>query len=129
MPRGDNFLAAFVDESNNAIVEDNQIGGDEKSYPQEYKATMKSIAKEMEVKGKNLFHPVRLALTGEMSGQDVTKQLSLLAMATSEGSVVNAESAGVVPFETRMERLKSFCESIPEEFRVSKKKANENDGK
>ena len=129
MPRCDNFLAAFVDESNNAIVEDNQIGGDEKSYPQEYKATMKSIAKEMEVKGKNLFHPVRLALTGEMSGQDVTKQLSLLAMATSEGSVVNAESAGVVPFETRMERLKSFCESIPEEFRVSKKKANENDGK
>ena len=129
MPRGDNFLAAFVDESNSAIVEDNQIGGDEKSYPQEYKATMKSIAKEMEVKGKNLFHPVRLALTGEMSGQDVTKQLSLLAMATSEGSVVNAESAGVVPFETRMERLKSFCESIPEEFRVSKKKANENDGK
>lgn len=129
MPRGDNFLAAFVDESNNAIVEDNQIGGDEKSYPQEYKATMKSIAKEMGVKGKNLFHPVRLALTGEMSGQDVTKQLSLLAMATSEGSVVNAESAGVVPFETRMERLKSFCESIPEEFRVSKKKANDNNGK
>ena len=129
VPRGDNFLAAFVDESNNAIVEDNQIGGDEKSYPQEYKATMKSIAKEMGVKGKNLFHPVRLALTGEMSGQDVTKQLSLLAMATSEGSVVNAESAGVVPIEARMERLKSFCESIPEEFRVSKKKANDNNGK
>lgn len=120
MPNTDNLLAAFVDGSNKAIVEDTQVGGDETSYPQEYKATMKSMAKEMGVKGKNLFHPVRLALTGEMSGQDVTKQLSLLAMAAGEDSVVNGESAGVVSFEARMEKLKSFCESIPEEFRVSK---------
>jgi methionine--tRNA ligase beta chain len=63
---------------------------------------------------------VRLALTGEMSGQDVTKQLSLLAMATEENSVVNADAAGVVPFDVRIQRLRSFCESIPEQFRVSK---------
>ena len=74
----------------------------------------------MNVKGKNLFHPVRLALTGEMSGQDVTKQLSLLAMATEENSVVNADAAGVVPFNARIQRLRSFCDSIPEQFRVSK---------
>lgn len=120
MPNSDSFLAAFVDESNGmAIVEDTQLGGgdDSSSYPQQYKSTMKLMAKEMNVKGKNLFHPVRLALTGEMSGQDVTKQLSLLAMAVQEGSVVNAESAGVVPFESRMERLKTFCDSIPQEFR------------
>ena len=120
MPNPDNFLAAFVNESNGmAIVEDTQVGGgdDATSYPQQYKSAMKLVAKEMNVKGKNLFHPVRLALTGEMSGQDVTKQLSLLAMAVQEGSVVNVESAGVVPFETRMKRLKSFCDSIPEEFR------------
>jgi len=122
MPDSNNLLAAFVDGSNKAIVEDNQLGGDGKDYPQEYKATMKSISKEMKVKGKNLFHPVRLALTGEMSGQEVTKQLSLLDMAASEDSVVNADAAGVVPFEARMERLKSFCESIPEEFRESEKK-------
>ena len=72
-----------------AIVEDTHVGGDAESYPQEYKSTIKSMAKEMNVKGKNLFHPVRLALTGEMSGQDVTKQLSLLAMAEREGSVDN----------------------------------------
>ncbi len=120
MPNSDNFLAAFVDESNGlAIVEDTHVGGgdDATSYPQQYKSTMKLIAKEMNVKGKNLFHPVRLALTGEMSGQDVTKQLSLLAMAVQEGSVVNVEATGVVPFETRMERLKTFCDSIPQEFR------------
>jgi len=121
MPNSNNFLAAFVDESNGmAIVEDTQVGGgdDATSYPQQYKSTMKLMAKEMNVKGKNLFHPVRLALTGEMSGQDVTKQLSLLAMAVQEGSVVNAESAGVVPFESRMERLKTFCDTIPQEFRA-----------
>jgi len=125
MPDAGDPLAAFMDASNKVIVEDNEVGGDAKSYPQEYKATMKSMAKEMNVKGKNLFHPVRLALTGEMSGQDVTKQLSLLAMATSEGSVVNAESAGIVPFEARMERLKIFCDSIPEEFRISSQKKDD----
>jgi len=120
MPDSGNLLTAFVDGSTNkAIVDDRQIE-ETSSYPQEYKAAMKSIAKEMQVKGKDLFHPVRLALTGEMSGQDVTKQLSLLAMAAGDDSVVNLESAGVVPFEARMEKLKSFCESIPEEFRVSK---------
>ena len=78
MPRPDDPLAAFVDATSGAaIVEDTQVGGDAGSYPQEYKSTMKSIAKEMDLKGKGLFHPVRLALTGEMSGQDVTKQLSL----------------------------------------------------
>jgi glutamyl-tRNA synthetase len=124
VPRHDDPLAAFVDAASGAaIVEDTQIGGDVGSYPQEYKSTMKSLAKEMNLKGKNLFHPVRLALTGEMSGQDVTKQLSLLAMAEREGSVVNVESAGVVPFNSRMERLRAFCETIPAEYRLSKEAA------
>lgn len=125
MPDSGNLLAAFMDGSNKAIVEDTQVGGDENSYPQAYKTTMKALAKEKGVKGKNLFHPVRLALTGEMSGQDVTKQLSLLAMAEEDGTVVNAEAAGVVPIEARMEKLKSFCDSIPEEFRASKQGAND----
>lgn len=131
MPNSNNFLAVFTDGSNKAIVEDTQVGGgdDNKSFTQEYKATMKSMAKEMNVKGKCLFHPVRLAVTGEMSGQDVTKQLSLLSLSAADDSVVSA-SAGIVPFEARMERLESFTESIPEEFRVSEKnKANNDEGK
>jgi len=87
-------------------------------FTQGYQAHMKALAKEMGVKGKNLFHPVRLALTGEMSGQDVTKQLSLLAMASAEDSVIDAEKAGLVPIAKRMERLKTFYESIPEQFRA-----------
>ena len=67
-------------------------------------------------------------MTGEMSGQDVTKQLSLLAMASGEHSVVNADSVNVVPFEARMEKLKSFCESIPEEFRASKSLSSAKEG-
>mmetsp|Transcript_27289 Transcript_27289/g.55928 ORF Transcript_27289/g.55928 Transcript_27289/m.55928 type:complete len:901 (-) Transcript_27289:104-2806(-) len=127
IPDANNLLAAFMDSSNNVITEDTVIGGEEGSYPVAYKATMKAIAKEMKVKGKNLFHPVRLALTGEMSGQDVTKQLSLLAMATQEGSIVNSEAAGVVPFDVRIQNLKSFCESIPEEFHAPKQAEGSDD--
>merc|ERR1719343_1762879 len=83
---------------------------------------MKAMAKEGGVKGKNLFHPVRLALTGEMSGQDVTKQLALLTLATSDNSIIDAKKAGIVPLSERMEKLRSFCESIPEEFRQPKPK-------
>ncbi|KAL7492732.1 hypothetical protein ACHAWT_001774 [Skeletonema menzelii] len=125
MPDSSNLLAAFMDGSNKAIVEDTQVGGDEASYPQAYKATMKSVAKEMKVKGKNLFHPVRLALTGEMSGQDVTKQMSLLALASEDDTVVNAEAAGVVTIDARMEKLKGFCDSIPEEFRASEQASDD----
>ncbi|VEU42933.1 unnamed protein product [Pseudo-nitzschia multistriata] len=95
---------------------------DKCAFTQTYQGHMKKMAKENGVKGKNLFHPVRLALTGEMSGQDVTKQLALLTLATNENSVVDAEKAGIVPVAERMEKLKSFCESIPEEFRQPKAK-------
>lgn len=88
------------------------------AFTQSYQAHMKVLAKEIGVKGKNLFHPVRLAITGQMSGQDVTKQLSLLAMASSDNSVIDSNKSGLVPIAERMERLKSFCETIPEEFRA-----------
>jgi len=112
-PDTENLLAAFGDAIGEAIEKTKTC-----QYTTEYTAYMKNLAKERGVKGKNLFHPVRLALTGEMSGQDVTKQLSLLSMAVAEGSVVDIEKVGVVSFAERMERLKSFCETIPEQFRV-----------
>lgn len=120
LPDSNDPLAAFLDENKKAIVEDNQTGGDAYSFPEAYKAYMKQLAKEKKVKGKNLFHPVRLALTGEMSGQDVTKQLALLSLATSDNSVIDQEKAGVVPLSDRIAQLKTFCETIPEEFRAPK---------
>jgi len=126
-PDESNLLAAFQDAVGRAIEEDTQKGA-ACSYTQEYTTNMKAIAKEMQVKGKNLFHPVRLAITGEMSGQDVTKQLSLLAMATKADSVIDNEKVGVVPFAERMERLKKFCNSIPEEFREPRMVDNKGKG-
>jgi len=87
---------------------------------------MKKIAKEGGIKGKNLFHPVRLALTGEMSGQDVTMQLALLTLATGENSIIDAEKAGIMPMSERMKKLRSFCESFPEEFRQPEPKEDKN---
>lgn len=112
LPNPANPMATFQDAIGEAM---------EKSPPcaftQSYQAHMKTIAKEMGVKGKNLFHPVRLILTGEMSGQDVTKQLSLLALATAEDSVIDPVKAGIVPMAERMDRLRAFCETIPMAFR------------
>ena len=114
-----NLMLTFGDADAQKIDENK---GNSCQYTASYMQQMKALAKEMNVKGKNLFHPVRLALTGEMSGQDVTKQLSLLAMAFQSDSVVDVESIGAVKFDDRMKRLQSFCESIPEEFREPKSK-------
>jgi len=115
-------LAPFLEDIMKPIEEDNMVGGTAYSYPKAYKVHMKSISKELNVKGKNLFHPIRLALTAEMSGQDVTKQMALLDMAVAEDGCIDKEAAGVVDMPTRFERLKAFCETIPEEFRAPKKK-------
>jgi len=120
-------LAAFMDVGKGVgkkavIIEaDEQSGGGAYSFPEAYKAHMKELAKEMGLKGKHLFHPLRLALTGEMSGQDVTKQLALTFAVDSKGDdVIDREKAGIVNFEERIVRLKAFCDSIPEEYRISK---------
>jgi glutamyl-tRNA synthetase len=121
MPDPQRALSAFTDKSGKGIREDNQPGGGTFDYTEAYKVVMKVLAKEMGLKGKSLFHPIRLALTGEMSGQDVTKQLSLLAMASRDDCVIDREKVQIVTFEERIERLKVFLESIPEEFRISDK--------
>jgi len=118
LPDPERPVSAFLDVNGAGIEEDSQSGGGAYDYTAAYKAQMKDMAKEFKIKGKNLFHPIRLALTGEMSGQDVTKQLSLLAMACQEDSVVDREAASVVSFGERMNRLDVFLETFPEEFRA-----------
>merc|ERR1711966_228988 len=83
---------------------------------------MKTLQKDIGVKGKALFHPARYALTGEMSGQDVTKQLSLVRIAEQniESSVLNKDVVKVVGLKQRIDRLKAFLETIPEEYREAK---------
>mmetsp|Transcript_26042 Transcript_26042/g.30246 ORF Transcript_26042/g.30246 Transcript_26042/m.30246 type:complete len:898 (-) Transcript_26042:41-2734(-) len=120
LPDPEDKLASFVDSNKKAITEDNESGGTAYSFPAAYKAHMKQLSKDLGVKGKCLFHPLRLALTGEMSGQDVTKQLALLSMA-SDDTVISQEKVEYVSIDDRIQRLKTFCESIPEEYRAAKK--------
>lgn len=119
LPDPSNLLAAFTDSVGKVITKDEESGGDAYAFPEAYKAHMKAISKELKLKGKNLFHPIRLALTGEMSGQDVTKQLSLLSMATGKDSVISGDNTNIVSFDQRISNLKAFCESMPEEYRIA----------
>lgn len=132
LPDSASPLAPFLDSDNKGIIEDNESGGSAYSFPTAYKAHMKQISKDLKVKGKNLFHPLRLALTGEMSGQDVIKQLSLISMASDENSAINKDKVEIVTMDDRMKILKAFCETIPEEFRApetEEKKGGKNDSK
>lgn len=122
-PDESNLLAAFQDASGRAIEEDSEKGAT-CQFTQGYMTHMKALAKEIGFKGKNLFHPIRLALTGEMSGQDVTKQLSLLSLASTADSVIDLEKNGVVRLEDRIAQLKTFKETIPDEFRAPVQKEN-----
>jgi glutamyl-tRNA synthetase len=111
----ENPLVTFQDAVGQAIEEDSRKGAT-CQFTKDYTTYMKGLAKEAGAKGRNLFHPVRLMLTGQMSGQDVTKQLALLALASADDSVIDKERTSVVDFAQRMKRLKEFCTSIPEEF-------------
>ncbi len=111
-------LDAFFDTTGQYITEDTQLGGSPYSFPQAYKVFMKNLAKELKVKGRNLFHPIRLALTGEMSGQDVTKQLSLLSIVSRPDYNPLLNTDMVVTLSERLQRLEFFLETIPEQFRT-----------
>lgn len=116
---GDDPLITFQDAIGQAIEEDKDHNPCK--YTQAYMAHMKTISKETGIKGRNLFHPIRLMLTGEMSGQDVTKQMSLLALASESDGVIDKNMVNVVDFPTRIERLREFCKTIPEAFREPRK--------
>jgi len=54
--------------------------GSSDDHAAEWKAWVKILGKETKRKGKKLFHPIRLALTGKMSGPDVGQVVKLLHM-------------------------------------------------
>ena len=45
------------------------------SFDQDWSAFVKSLGKDLGRKGKRLFQPLRLAVTGAMSGTDIATQL------------------------------------------------------
>lgn len=72
-----------------------------------WKKWIKSTGKSVGRKGKRLFHPIRLALTGKMSGPDVGEILKVLLLAEREGC---AEE--LVPLEDRIERLRKAIANL-----------------
>jgi len=90
-----------------ALIADFEAGklpvGKEEKFGEVWKAYVKQLGGAVGLKGKDLFHPLRLVLTGRMSGPDVGDQLRLLWL--SEGIVSGWE---VVSLRERIERLKSF---------------------
>ena len=78
--------------------------GSESNFPDLWKNYMKDLGKELGLKGKALFHPVRLAISGRMSGPDLGDQLTLLHLA--EGTI--APSFPLVSLNQRIGQLKNL---------------------
>ena len=64
-----------------------------------FKDWVSSVGKATDRKGKRLFMPLRLALTGNLAGPDIGDQVAALVMAKEAGA------KGVVDMVTRMEQL------------------------
>lgn len=75
-PKSGDVLAAF----------EQQVEGDSSPMtPERFKAIMNEVKAKIGAKGKDLFHPVRIALTGSHSGPEFDKLIPIL----EEGSQLN----------------------------------------
>mmetsp|Transcript_8207 Transcript_8207/g.24698 ORF Transcript_8207/g.24698 Transcript_8207/m.24698 type:complete len:588 (+) Transcript_8207:63-1826(+) len=79
--------------------------GSTEDHAAQWKAWIKGAGKATKKKGKKLFHPVRLALTGKMSGPDIGDVVRLLKL--SHGVTPN-----VVTLEQRIETLRSVLKEM-----------------
>jgi nondiscriminating glutamyl-tRNA synthetase len=70
----------FANEKAVAVVKQftQRIAGDSPLTPERFKAVMNDIKTAAGVKGKDLFHPVRIALIGSHSGPDFDKLIPLI---------------------------------------------------
>ena len=71
--------------------------------PDAFRAAAKAVQKETGKKGKDLFHPIRLALTGEVSGPELDKLIPIF----EEGSRL----ALAKPVKSVTERLQKFLQT------------------
>ena len=112
--RTDEDVGAVVTETLQAVIDALVVDYDSgamprgvepaEDFPTLWKAYMKGLGKQLGLKGKGLFHPVRLLLTGRMSGPDVGDQIRLLAL--SEGQINPAYR--MVSLAQRINSLRDF---------------------
>jgi len=73
-----------------------------------FKGFINGVGKSLGRKGKRLFMPMRVALTGRMEGPDVGEVLTLLSLAKKGGAVVDK----VVALDARIAELKAQVGSL-----------------
>jgi methionine--tRNA ligase beta chain len=83
------------------------------SFEMDFKDWINALGKSTGRKGKRLFMPVRLALTGNLAGPDIGLQLKALSLAA------RAEPRKLVPLEERMKILTAFVKENPELLKQS----------
>lgn len=86
---------------------DMPIGSDGEEHIGKWKKWVKATGKASGRKGKRLFHPLRLALTGKMSGPDVGEILQVLYLTEKENVATD-----FVPLSQRMEMLRNKLASM-----------------
>ncbi|GJQ12151.1 hypothetical protein GpartN1_g3942.t1 [Galdieria partita] len=79
--------------------------GESENHRALWKEWIKRVSKETKRKGKHLFHPVRLALTGKMSGPDVGDVIRILSLA-------KGKSDAIVLLEQRISILEDFLSRV-----------------
>jgi|EP00670_Eutreptiella_braarudii_P006106 glutamyl-tRNA synthetase len=98
------FAAAVVGAYNAGEIPDPTSADFPDAYGTWAKGFLDEFAETVGKKSKKLMQPLRLAMTGEMSGPDVGQQLRLVALAQAEG-------ISCVPLEARMAELQAFIEA------------------
>lgn len=72
--------------------------------PDGYKSWLKGVGKEQKRKGKHLFMPMRVAMTGSQHGPEVGEVLRLLLL--EDGDI--KDSSAYVPLQHRMDQLRNW---------------------
>jgi len=96
-----------------ALISDYSDGtmprGDEVDFPELWKAYMKALGARFGLKGKHLYHPVRIFLTGRLSGPDVGDQLRLVRLSSG---FLNPSFNYAVSVSDRLAQLSEFCKKV-----------------
>eukprot|EP00276_Gloeochaete_wittrockiana_P014039 CAMPEP_0184332634 /NCGR_PEP_ID=MMETSP1089-20130417/1793_1 /TAXON_ID=38269 ORGANISM="Gloeochaete wittrockiana, Strain SAG46.84" /NCGR_SAMPLE_ID=MMETSP1089 /ASSEMBLY_ACC=CAM_ASM_000445 /LENGTH=632 /DNA_ID=CAMNT_0026656105 /DNA_START=19 /DNA_END=1917 /DNA_ORIENTATION=+ len=87
--------------------DDGELNADVQSDTKQWKDWVKAFGAKVERKGKKLFMPLRLALTGQVQGPDVGESLRLVMIAEEEGVQVK----GLVRLPERIEILRQWLAS------------------
>jgi len=92
---------AIVESYNKGEIAPEAAGDD---FEAKFKEWVNALGKATGRKGKRLFMPVRLAVTGNLAGPDIGAQLKTLSLVDGCGP-----QTAVVPFQERMALLQAFC--------------------